>query len=306
MSRMVFLFPGQGSQYVGMGKDLYENFAEARAVYDTASMLLEMDIRRLSFEGPEEELRKTYITQPAILVHSLAAYEVLRAKGVKPALAAGHSLGEYSALYAAGALDMPAVLKLVKRRGELMYAEGTVRPGTMAAIIGMNAEAVEALCREVEGIVVPANYNEPAQTVISGSVPAVLKAMELAQSRGAAKVVQLPVSGAFHSPLLEESAREFSNFLKGFAIRDGAFPVIANVTGEPEQSADEIRANLEQQLIRPVQWCKTIQTARALGFDQFWEVGPGRVLSGLVRRIDRTATCLPLGKADELAQAIAS
>jgi [acyl-carrier-protein] S-malonyltransferase len=285
-----------------MGKDLYDAFPQARYVYDTANEVLGMDIRQLSFEGPDEELRKTFITQPAILVHSIAAFEVLKAKGIPPVLGAGHSLGEYSALYAAGSLRLESALKLVKKRGELMYAEGTTNPGTMAAIIGLNEEAVIQLCKEVDGIVVPANFNEPSQTVISGQIPAVEKAMELAKARGALKAVRLAVSGAFHSPLLENSAREFGEFLKDVPIRDAGFPVIANVTGELEQSAAEIRTNLERQLTSPVQWTKTVHTARGLGFDRFGEVGPGKVLSGLLRRIDRAATSVTLGRAEELKQ----
>jgi [acyl-carrier-protein] S-malonyltransferase len=285
-----------------MGKDLYDAFPQARYVYDTANEILGMDIRKLSFEGPDEELRKTFITQPAILAHSIAAFEVLKAKGVRPLLAAGHSLGEYSALYAAGSLRLETALKLVKKRGELMYAEGTTNPGTMAAIIGLNEEAVIQLCKEVDGIVVPANFNEPSQTAISGQIPAVEKAMELARAKGALKTVRLAVSGAFHSPLLANSAREFGAFLKDLRVRDAAFPVIANVTGECEQSEAEIRTNLERQLISPVQWTKTVRTARGLGFDRFGEVGPGKVLSGLLRRIDRAATSVTLGRAEELNQ----
>jgi [acyl-carrier-protein] S-malonyltransferase len=300
MAKIAFLFPGQGSQYVGMGKDLYDAFPAAKSVYDRASDLLGFDVRKLAFEGPEDELRKTCFTQPALLVHSIAVYEILKGKGIQPELAAGHSLGEYSALHAAGALDFESVVKLVKRRGELMFAEGAKNPGTMAAIIGMGGDAVAELCREVEGIVVPANFNEPTQTVISGQVPAVEKAMELAKARGALKAVRLPVSGAFHSPLLENSAREFREYLAMFEIREPRFPVIANVTAEPEKTAAEIRANLENQLISPVQWTRTIQTARGLGTEQFYEVGAGKVLTGLVKRIDRAAPCATLGRTDEL------
>jgi len=293
-----FLFPGQGSQSVGMGADLCEKFAPARDVYERAEQVLEMPIKALSFEGPEEELRQTRYTQPAILTHSLAALAAL--PGLNPALAAGHSLGEYSALYAAGALDFDSVMRLVKRRGALMYAEGEKNPGTMAAIVGMEAAAVEQLCTEVSGVVVTANYNEPKQTVISGEVPAVRAAAELAKTRGALKAVLLPVSGAFHSPLLKESAAEFADFLGGFEIRTPSFPVIANVTGQPVTAADQIRDCLAKQLISPVRWVATIESARGLGCRRFLEVGPGNVLAGLARRIDRELAVSPVGKVPDV------
>ncbi len=292
------LFPGQGSQAVGMGADLYEQYASARDVYDRAEQVLELPVKRLSFEGPEDELRQTRYTQPALVVHSMAALACL--PGLAPALAAGHSLGEYSALYAAGALDFESTLRLVKRRGALMFAEGEKNPGTMAAIIGMEPAAVEALCREVTGTVVPANYNEPRQTVVSGEVEAVKAVAELAKSRGALKAVLLPVSGAFHSPLLRKSAAEFAEYLGEFTVKDPAFPVIANVTSRPAATAAEIRDNLTRQLISPVRWTETVTSARDSGCRRFLEVGSGTVLAGLVRRIDRELTVQPAGKAADI------
>jgi [acyl-carrier-protein] S-malonyltransferase len=293
-----FLFPGQGSQFVGMGADLYAKFAPAREVYDRAEQVLELPVRKLSFEGPDDELRQTRYTQPAILTHSLAALAAL--PKLSPILAAGHSLGEYSALYAAGALDFDSVMQLVKRRGALMYAEGEKNPGTMAAIIGMEAAAVELLCAEVGGVVVPANYNEPRQTVISGEIPAVKAVAELAKARGALKAVLLPVSGAFHSPLLKESAAEFADYLGQFEIRQPAFPVIANVTGRPVTSAEQVRDCLGRQLISPVRWVATMASAKSLGGMKFLEIGPGNVLAGLARRIDRELSVTAVGKVADI------
>jgi len=298
------LFPGQGSQSVGMGADLYAKFAPAHDVYEHAEQVLELPIKALSFEGPEDKLRQTRYTQPAILTHSLAALAVL--PKLSPAMAAGHSLGEYSALYAAGALDFDSVMKLVKRRGALMYAEGEKNPGTMAAIIGMDAGAVELLCKEVGGVVVPANYNEPKQTVISGEVPAVKAAAELAKTRGALKAVLLPVSGAFHSPLLKESAAEFADFLGSFEIHTPSFPVVANVTGKPVTTAADVRDCLTRQLISPVRWVATVESAKQLGCKRFFEVGPGNVLAGLARRIDRELMVLPAGKVSDVEALVAA
>ena len=302
--RVGLLFPGQGAQYVGMGADLYDKYPAAKDVYDRAADVLEFDIRAVSFSGPEDKLRETRYTQPAILVHSLAVLALL--PGVEPVLCAGHSLGEYSALFAAGALGFEPVLKLVRRRAELMFEEGTKNPGTMAAILGLDAPAVEALCREVPGIVVPANYNEPKQTVVSGEVAAVKQAVELAPARGALKAVLLPVSGAFHSPLLESSARSFREFLDGFAFGEPRCPVISNYTGKAARTAVEARAALSVQLTNPVRWVETMHSARELGCGEFLELGPGKVLAGLARRIDRSLVVTPVGTADQVAALLAS
>ena len=298
------LFPGQGAQYVGMGADLYERYPEARAVYDRACAILEFDIRAVSFKGPEEQLRRTQYTQPAILVHSLAVLAAL--PELEPVAVAGHSLGEYSALFAAGAFDFATVLRLVRRRAELMAEEGDRNPGTMAAIIGLEAARVEELCAGVNGTVVPANYNEPLQTVISGEPEAVRKAVELAPGLGARKAVMLPVSGAFHSPLLKESAATFAEFLAGFEIRPPRCPVLVNVTGTPVRDPGEIRVALSRQLISPVRWVDTVRNLVGLGFTAALEPGPGRVLAGLARRVDRTLTVTPVGSADEIAALRAS
>lgn len=293
------LFPGQGAQYVGMGADLYDRFPEARTTYDRAADILGFDVRKVSFEGPEDELRQTRNTQPAILVHSLAVLAAL--PGLKPLATAGHSLGEYPALFAAGALGFESVLKLVRRRAELMGAEGERQPGTMAAVIGLEAAAVEQLCAEVDGVVVPANYNEPLQTVVSGEVPAVERLVALAPERGARRAVLLPVSGAFHSPLLADSAREFADFLAGFEVNAPSCPVVVNVTGQAVTDAAGIRSALARQLISPVRWVETVRTLHGLGVGRCLEAGPGRVLAGLVRRIERDIEVTPVGTADAVA-----
>ncbi len=294
-----FIFPGQASQFVGMGKDLYESFPEARRVYDEAVKILGMDIKSLSFFGPEEELRKTYITQPAVLVHSIAVLEILRNKNIHPEIAFGHSLGEYTALYCAGVFDFSSVLKIVKRRGELMFSEGEKNPGTMAAIVGLSEEKVKEICERVKGIVVPANFNAPDQIVISGEIAAVKDAIEEAKKEGALKVIPLPVSGAFHSPLLKNSGEEFKEFLKGFTFQDARFPVIMS-SGDITTNSSEIKARLFEQLTNPVLFTTMVKRAKEKGLTKFWEIGPGKVLQGLVRRIDKELTVLPFGKKEDI------
>lgn len=292
------LFPGQGAQFVGMGADLYDRFPAAQDIYKKAEDILELPIRRVSFEGPEDELRQTRYTQPAILTHSLAVLAVM--PELKPIFAAGHSLGEYSALYAARCFDFNSVMKIVKRRAELMFAEGEKFPGSMAAIIGLKAVDIEDICQEAGGMVVCANYNEPRQTVISGEPEAVQRAMALAKTKGALKVVALPVSGAFHSPLLDGSANEFAEYLDQFVIHPPLFPVIMNVTGKLTSDVDEIQHNLRRQLVSPVRWVTIMETAWSLGVKRFLEIGPGQVLAGLAKRIDREFVVTSLGKVDAI------
>jgi [acyl-carrier-protein] S-malonyltransferase len=295
-----FIFPSQGSQYVGMGKDLYNTYPEAKEIYDKAETILDLPIKKLSFEGPETELRNTNITQPAILIHSVAVSEILKKKNISPALACGHSLGEYSALYSAGVLTFETALKLVKLRGELMFSEGLKKPGAMAAIIGLSADMVIELCKKSTGVVVPANFNAPGQIVISGEPIAVKEVCGQATKKGALNAIMLPVSGAFHSPLLQESAESFKSYLKTFEFNPPIFPIIPNRTGTATSDLNQIREALETQLISPVLWTKTISDVKRLGFTNLIEAGPGKVLAGLVKRIASDLSTITVGKTEEI------
>ncbi len=285
MSMIAFVFPGQGSQYVGMGKDLNEQSSTAQELFRQADAILNVPLSRLCFEGPEEELRQTKNTQPAIFLHSTAL--AMSYRGPRGAMAAGHSLGEYSALVYAGALTWEDGFRLVRLRGELMQQAGVDRPGTMAAIIGLDPQTVVDACEKASeaGVVQAANFNSPGQIVISGSVPGVRRAMELAKERGAKLVKELPVSGAFHSPLMESAQEGLKEALENTPIRDASIPVYANVTAQPVRDANGIRRLLLQQLTRPVRWEESVVAMAADGASTFVEIGPGKVLQGLVKRI---------------------
>jgi [acyl-carrier-protein] S-malonyltransferase len=289
MSGLAWMFPGQGSQYVGMGKDVYDKSPEARELFRQADEIVGQPLSSICFEGPEDELKQTRNTQPAIFLHSIVLTKLYR--GPRAAMAAGHSLGEYSALVYAGALRFEDGIRLVRLRGELMQQAGVERPGTMAAVIGLEPEAVDQACSDARsaGIVQPANFNSPGQVVISGSVEGVRAAMNLAKERGAKLVKELPVSGAFHSPLMESAQEGLKEALEQTEIRDAEIPVFANVTAEPVQEATTIRTLLHQQLTRPVRWEESVRNMVAAGATSFVEVGPGKVLQGLVKRIDPNA-----------------
>lgn len=285
MGTIAFVFPGQGSQYVGMGKDLNEQSSTAQELFRQADAILNVPLSRLCFEGPEEELRQTKNTQPAIFLHSMAL--AMSYRGPRGAMAAGHSLGEYSALVYAGALTWEDGLRLVRLRGELMQQAGVDRPGTMAAIVGLDPKTVVDACEKASeaGIVQAANFNSPGQIVISGSVSGVRRAMELAKERGAKLVKELPVSGAFHSPLMESAQEGLKEALENTPIRDASIPVYANVTAQPVRDAGGIRRLLLQQLTSPVRWEESVAAMASDGASTFVEIGPGKVLQGLVKRI---------------------
>jgi len=300
----VVMCPGQGAQKVGMGKDLADRFPAARALFAAVDDALGAPLSRIMWEGPEEELTRTDNAQPAILAHSAAVLAVIGEALGRPAAAAGHSLGEYSAHVAAGSLTAAAAARLVRRRGELMYEAGLERPGAMAAVLGLDTALVEAACAEASsgsGVAVPANLNTPEQTVISGDPEAVARAGEGCRARGAKRVVPLKVSGAFHSPLMAPAVAGLRAALAGAGFGDPRCPVVANATAEPVTSAAEAVRTLAEQLTAPVRWVECMRRAAALAPGAvFVEVGPGNVLTGLLKRIVPEAQAVTVGTAEEV------
>ena len=306
--KLAFLFPGQGAQAVGMGQALADRFPAARHVFETADRALGYRLSDICWKGPAEELKKTVHTQPALLTHSVAAWRLLEAAGVRPAWVAGHSLGEYSACVAAGALEFEDAVRLVHRRGELMYRAGVDRPGTMAAILGLERAQVDDACARaaVSGVVVAANLNAPGQVVISGERAAVVRACEFARGLGAGRVIPLEVSGAFHSPLMESAAAGLSEALAGVSVRDGLVPVVANVSAEPLRRGAEIREALQAQLLGAVRWEDSMRRLLALGAQGFVEVGAGSVLRGLLRSLDKAIASWNVDDPESLQAALAA
>lgn len=279
----VFMFPGQGSQFPGMAKELYETNPTAREMFDRANEILGFDITEIMFDGTAEDLKQTKVTQPAVFLHSVILAKC--SPDFKPDMVAGHSLGEFSALTAAGALDFEDGLRLVSIRAHAMQKACEANPGTMAAILALPAETVEAVCAEVDGIVVPANYNCEGQIVISGAVDAVAEASERLKAAGAKRALILPVGGAFHSPLMQPAAEELAAGIESVEFKTPVCPVYQNVTALPATDPAEIKKNLLAQLTAPVRWTQSVMNMVADGAASFTESGPGKVLQGLVSKI---------------------
>lgn len=309
MTRTAILFPGQGAQTVGMGKDFHDACPAAARIYREAADVLGWDVAAVCFNGPQAELDRTAICQPAILTTSVAIMEAMREAGF-PGLqdisaAAGLSLGEYTALVAAGSLRFADAVKLVQKRGQYMEEACKQNPGAMMSVIGMEDEIVEAACAEAgaAGVVVPANYNSPGQLVISGSVAGTARAAELLRARGARRVLPLAVSGAFHSPLMASAAARLEQALAATAVASPAITVYANVTAAPVAGPDEIRESLARQVSSPVRWAQAMKRMVADGYGQFVEVGPGKVLTGLMKRIAPEASVTNVSSLDVLKSA---
>ncbi len=284
-----YVFPGQGAQFVGMGKDLYDQSAEARDLFEKANEILGFRITDLMFSGTDEDLRQTKVTQPAIFLHSVLLAKTL-GEGFKPDMVAGHSLGEFSALVASGALSFEDGLKLVSKRALAMQKACEAEPSTMAAIVGLEDEIVERICSEIGEVVVPANYNCPGQLVISGSFKGIDLACEKLTAAGAKRALKLSVGGAFHSPLMEPARAELAEAINSTNFSAPGCPVYQNVNASPVTDPVEIKKNLIDQLTAPVRWTQTVKNMIADGCTSFTEVGPGQVLQGLVKKVDRAVT----------------
>jgi [acyl-carrier-protein] S-malonyltransferase len=306
MGQIAFVFPGQGSQAAGMGKALCDSFEAARAVFAEADAVLGFPLSQLCFQGPDEQLKLTENTQPAILAVSTAACRVLSEAGVKPDFVAGHSLGEYSALVAAISLSLGDALRVVRKRGTYMQESVPVGQGAMAAILGLTADQVEALCREAaQGeILSPANLNSPSQIVIAGTAAAVDRALQLAKSHGARKAVQLPVSAPFHCALMQPAQERLAKDLRQIAFRNLEYPLINNADAAELRSGDAIADSLSRQVCSSVRWTESVQKLISAGVQLFVEVGPGKVLCGLIRQIDRTVKTANVEDPQSLAQTL--
>ncbi len=305
MSKTVFLFPGQASQYVGMGKDLYNASDKVKKLYQLASDEIGEDIAKLSFEGPAEELKRTRFTQPAILVHALSVLTILEDRIPQFDFACGHSLGEYAAIAAVGAMTYEDAIKAVVKRASLMEDACQKNPGTMAAIMGLSSEKVDEICKKAtddNGVVIPANYNSKIQIAISGSIVSVEKAVELAKEAKAKRAMMLEVGGAFHSPLMESAKKGMSDYLSSVTVSDPKKPIVANVTAETVQNGEQIRDLLVQQITSPVRWAQTMAFLVENDVKTIYEIGPGKVLNGLAKREMRPDTMINLDTLDDISK----
>jgi len=292
-----FMFPGQGSQYVGMGKDIYDKYDEIKILYNKTNEIINDDIAKIMFEGPNEILTESKNAQIAILLHSYSLYSLIKKK-IVPDIVCGHSLGEYSALLSAGVISFEDAIRLVRKRGELMSFAGKESPGGMAAIIGMDIKDIENTMSSIDGIVI-ANYNGPMQTVISGTIEGIDNAIELLQTK-ARKVVKLNVSGAFHSPLMDYAYEQYADFINRIEFYNAKIPIILNVTGKIEKNADNIKKALIEQIISPVKWTQIMNVMIEKNIDKFYEIGPGRVLIGMIKRLSRGSEFIAIDKYSDL------
>ena len=294
-----FLFPGQGSQYVGMGEDFYNNSNYAQDIYKTASDILGFNLQEISFNGPGETLKETQYTQPAIFVHSIIVDKFLKEKDIRANAVAGHSLGEFSALVSADVLSFESALEIVKVRSSEMAQAGKNAPGTMAAILGADDDQLKIICKQ-DGVVVPANINAPGQVVISGEIKAIKNAIITAKEIGIRRALALNVSGAFHSPLMTPARQPLLDVIDSIEFNNAKIPVYQNVSASPVTNATAIRDNILNQLENPVLWCDTILNLKQMGITDFYEVGPGKVLKGLNRQIFPESTTITCDKLEHL------